>query len=112
MIAQPDRRMPPGAALDALSRLADDGPSLAGVPFEPYEGPATFHVDGSVYRIPQLRLDLQPSPSIGKGFGLDRPVVIVLERGELPKSRTEMGELRLGDHQEFTAWWTWFRFEL
>jgi hypothetical protein len=85
-------------------------PSLAGLSPQPYKGPATFHIDGSVYGIPQLRLELQPSTSIGRGFGLDRPVVIVLERGELPKSRTEMGELRLGDHQELTAWWTGFRF--
>ena len=39
-------------------------------------------------------------------------VVIVLERGELSKDRTKTGGLRLGDHQEFTAWWTGFRFEL
>lgn len=77
--------------------------------FQPYDGPATFHVNEAIYKIPHLRLELQPSTR-GKGF--DRPVVIVLERGELPKSRTDLGELRLGDHQEFTAWWTGFRFEL
>ena len=32
--------------------------------------------------------------------------------GQLPKTRTDLGELRLGDHQEFSAWWTGFRFEL
>ena len=61
-------------------------------------------------KIPRLRLELQPSATLGKGF--DRPVVIVLERGVLPKNRTDMGELRLGDHQQLTAWWTGFRFEL
>ena len=40
------------------------------------------------------------------GLDSERPVVIVLERGELPKSRADLGELRLGDHQELTAWWT------
>jgi hypothetical protein len=82
------------------------------VTFQPYDGPSTFHVDGAVYRIPHLRLELQQSTSAGAGFGLDRPVVVVLERGELPKSRTDLGELRLGDHQELAAWWTGFRFEL
>ena len=77
---------------------------------QPYEGPATFHVDGAVYRIPRLRLELQESTLIGHS---GKPTVVaVLERGELPKSRTDMGELRLGDHQEFAAWWTGFRFEL
>ena len=80
--------------------------------FEPYDGPATFHVDKAIYRIPQLRLVLPSSTSTGAGFGLDCPVVVVLERGELPKSRTDLGELRLGDHLKFTAWWTGFRFEL
>jgi hypothetical protein len=28
----------------------------------------------------------------------------VLERGELPKGRTKMGELRLSDRQEISAW--------
>ena len=77
--------------------------------FQPYDGPATFHVAEAGHKIPRLRLELKPS-TLGNGF--DRPVVVVLERGELPKSRTDMGELRLGDHQEFTAWWTGFRFEL
>jgi hypothetical protein len=77
-----------------------------------YAGPATFHVEHTVYRIPHLRLELQPSRLIGKGSDLDRPVVIVAERGDLPKARTDTGELRLGDHQELTAWWTGFRFEL
>lgn len=77
--------------------------------FRLYEGPATFHVDEAVYRIADLRLELRRS-TLGKGF--DRPVVIVPQRGELPKSRTDLGELRLGDHQELTAWWTGFRFEL
>jgi len=80
------------------------------VTLQPYEGPATFHVDGAVYRIPYLRLELQESTLIGPS--VKRPVLIVLERGELPKDRTNIGELRLGDHQEFAAWWTGFRFEL
>jgi hypothetical protein len=82
------------------------------VPPQPYNGPATFHVDGAVYRIPNLRLELHPSTSTGRSLAPPRSVVIVLERGELPKNRTKMGELRLGDHQELTAWWTGFRFEL
>jgi len=77
---------------------------------QPYDGPATFHVDGAVYRIPYLRLELQESTLISQPD--ERVVVVVLERGELPKSRTDLGELRLGDHQELTAWWTGFRFEL
>ena len=76
---------------------------------QPYDGPATFHVHKAIYKIPHLRLELQPSTL---GQGLDRPVAIVPERGELPRIRTDMGELRLGDHQEFTAWWTGFRFEI
>jgi hypothetical protein len=76
---------------------------------QPYDGPATFHVAEAIYKIPHLRLELKPSTF---GNGLDRPGVVVLERGELPKSRTDMGELRLGDHQELSAWWTGFRFEL
>jgi hypothetical protein len=76
----------------------------------PYDGPATFHVGGVVYRIPHLRLELRRSTLIGQPE--ERVVAVVLERGELPKSRTDMGELRLGDHQELTAWWTGFRFEL
>ncbi len=77
---------------------------------QPYDGPATFHAGGAVYRIPYLRLELQESTSISQPD--ERVVVVVLERGELPRSRTDLGELRLGDHQEFTAWWTGFRFEL
>jgi len=76
----------------------------------PYEGPATFHVDGAVYRIPFLGLELQESTLIGRSD--NRVVVIVLERNELPKDRTHTGELRLGDHRELPAWWTGFRFEL
>jgi hypothetical protein len=87
-------------------------PSLARVTPQPYEGPATFHVDRVTYRIPHVRLELQPSTSMGRSSGLQRPVVVVLERGELPKSRTNPGELRLGDRQELTAWWTGFRFEV
>jgi hypothetical protein len=79
---------------------------------QPYDGPATFHVDGAVYRIPHLRVELHASTSLGKSQAPPRTVIIVLERGELPKDRTKMGELRLGDHQELTAWWTGFRFEL
>ena len=75
---------------------------------QPYEGPATFHVDGAVYRIPRLRMELQESTLIGHS---DKRAVVV-ERGELPKTRTDLGELRLGDHQELTAWWTGFRFKL
>ena len=77
---------------------------------QPYNGPATFHVDGAVYRIPRLRLELQESTLIG--HSVERAVLVVLERGELPKARTDRGELRLGDHQELIAWWTGFRFEL
>jgi hypothetical protein len=79
---------------------------------QPYDGPATFHVDRAVYRIPHLRLELQPSTSIGKSLTPPRLVVIVLERGELPKERTKPGKLRFSDRQEFDAWWTGFRFEL
>lgn len=79
---------------------------------QPYEGPAAFHVDHAVYSIAHLRIELQPSRSMGPGFGRDRAVVIVLERGDLPKTRTSMGELRLGDRQELATWWTGFRFEL
>jgi hypothetical protein len=88
----------------------DDHPGIATL--YRYAGPATFHVEHAVYRIPQLRLELQPSGLIGKGSDLDRPVVIVAERGDLPKARTNTGELRLGDRQEFAAWWTGYRFEL
>ena len=77
---------------------------------QPYDGPATFHVGGAVYRIPHLRLELRESTLIGQAD--ERVVVVVLERGELPKDRTGTGELRLGDHREFAAWWTGFRFEL
>jgi hypothetical protein len=66
-------------------------------------GPATFHVGRTVCKIPYLRLEMQPSATLGKGFG--RPVVMVLDRGQLPKNRTDIGELRLGDRQELTAWW-------
>ena len=76
----------------------------------PYDGPATFHVDGAVYRIPHLRLELRETTLIGQTK--ERAVVVVPERGELPKDRTHAGELRLGDHQELAAWWTGFRFEL
>ena len=88
----------------------DDGRGIATL--YRYAGPATFHVEHAVYRIPHLRLELPPLRSIGNGSGLDRPVVIVAERGELLKARTDTGELRLGDLQEFPAWWTGFRFEL
>ena len=88
----------------------DDGRGIATL--YRYAGPATFHVEHVVYRIPHLRLELQPSRLIVKGSDLDRPVVIVAERGDLPKVRTGTGELRLGDRQEFAAWWTGFRFEL
>jgi hypothetical protein len=80
------------------------------LPLQPYAGPATFHVDGAVYRIPYVRLELQESTLIPQPN--ERVVAVVLERGELPKDRTGTGELRLGDHQEVTAWWTGFRFEL
>jgi hypothetical protein len=95
-----------------LSRVSGGVSSLAAVSFEPYDGPATFHVDRLVYRIPRLRLLVQRSTSSGETVGLERPVAVVLDRGELPKDRTSVGELRLGDRQEFIAWWTGFRFEL
>jgi hypothetical protein len=76
----------------------------------PYDGPATFHVDSAVYRIPYLRLEQPDSRLFGRSD--EHPIVILLERGELPETRTDMGELRLADHQEFAAWWTGFRFEL
>lgn len=80
---------------------------------QPYDGPATFHVDRAVYRIPRLRVELQERATwSAKPYSRQRPVVIVLERGELPKDRTKIGELRLSDRQELTAWWTGFRFEL
>jgi hypothetical protein len=62
------------------------------VPPQPYEGPATFHVDGLVYRIPLLRLELQErATSGGMPDTLPHPVVIVLERGELTKDATKKG---------------------
>jgi hypothetical protein len=84
------------------------------LPGEPqaYDGPANFHVDRAVYRIPHLRLELQPSTSMGKSLAPPRLVVIVLERGELPKERTKPGELKFSDRQQLAARWTGFRFEL
>jgi len=62
------------------------------VPPQPYEGPATFHVDGLVYRIPLLRLELQErATSGGMPDTLPHPVVIVLERGELTRDATKKG---------------------
>ena len=84
-----------------------------GVPPQPHDGPATSHVGRTVYRIPHVRVELQDrATSTGKTFRRQRPVVIVLERGELPEDRTKVGELRLSDRQELSAWWTGFRFEL
>ena len=62
------------------------------MPPQPYEGPATFHVDGLVYRIPLLRLELQErATSGGMPDTLPHPVVIVLERGELTRDATKKG---------------------
>lgn len=83
------------------------------MPPQPYEGPATFHVDGLVYRIPLLRLELQErATSGGMPDTLPHPVVIVLERGELTRDATKKGQLRLSNRQELSAWWTGLRFEL
>ena len=79
---------------------------------QPYDGPATFHVDRLVYRIPHLRIELQPATWLGAAESATRTVVIVLHRGELPKIRTKVGDLRLSDRQELAAWWTGFRFEV
>lgn len=84
--------------------------TVAPVTPQPYDGPATVPVDGDVYRIPYLRLEQQESMLFGRSG--ERPVVIVPERGELPKDRTHTGDLRLGDRQELIAWWTGFGFEL
>jgi len=63
------------------------------VPPQPYEGPATFHVDGLVYRIPLLRLELQErATSGGMPDTLPHPVVIVLERRELTRDATKKGQ--------------------
>jgi hypothetical protein len=77
-----------------------------------YEGPATFHLDRAEYRIPHLCVELHASRLLGSPIGLLMPVVIVFDRGELPKDKTKVGELRLSNGEELTGWWTGLRFEL
>jgi len=87
---------------------------------QPYEGAATFHVDGTVYSICHLRLEVQAGESFVTTFGNlknrvgghDRVAIIVLERGDLPERATDQGELRLGDRQVVSASWSGDMFRL
>jgi hypothetical protein len=77
--------------LQGFSHLSGRASSLAVVTPQPYDGPATFHVDRAVYRIPHLRVELHPSTTVGKSLAPPRTVVIVLERDELPKAVPAFG---------------------
>jgi len=100
-------------------QTADDEDERSALMFRPYEGPATFVVEGTAYPVDRIRLRVRTTGTTvetvdhrhRRVVGLDGLELMALDFLEMPELSVH-GELRLDDGQVLDAVWTGSRFDV